>query len=153
MRFLLLLLMCLGPAAAADTLTGQATVIDGDTIEIHGQRIRLEGIDAPESRQSCTNAAGTEYHCGQAAAFALADRIGRAVVKCEGDERDRYKRRLAVCSADGIDLSAWLVEQGLAVAYRKYSTAYVPQEDKARTAMRGIWAGAFEMPWDWRKKR
>jgi endonuclease YncB( thermonuclease family) len=152
MRYLLLLMVCLIPVAAADTLTGQATVIDGDTIEIHGQRIRLEGIDAPESRQSCTDAAGAEYRCGQVAAFALADRIDRAVVKCKGDERDRYRRRLAVCSADGIDLSAWLVEQGLAVAYRKYSTAYIPQEDEARTAKRGLWAGVFELPWEWRKE-
>jgi endonuclease YncB( thermonuclease family) len=139
-----------GPASA-ETLTGQATVIDADTVEIHGERIRLLGIDAPESRQVCTNAAGAEYRCGQAAAFALADKIGRALVTCEGRERDRYKRLVATCFAAGVDLNAWLVEQGLAVAYRRYSKAYVSQEEAARSARRGLWAGEFAMPWDWRK--
>ena len=137
--------------AQAETLVGQATVIDGDTVEIHGNRIRMAGIDAPESRQVCTGADGEEYRCGKVAAFALADRIGRAVVTCEGGERDRYKRLLAVCSAGGADLNAWLVEEGLAVAYRRYSKVYVAQEDAARLAKRGLWAGDFQMPWVWRK--
>jgi endonuclease YncB( thermonuclease family) len=139
------------PAAAGD-LTGQATVIDGDTLEIHGQRIRMVGIDAPESRQLCTGPGGVEYRCGRDAAFALAERIGRGTVICNGKEHDRYKRLLAVCSAGGTDLSAWMVEQGYAVAYRRYSTAYVDEEDRARTEARRLWAGRFEMPWDWRKQ-
>lgn len=137
--------------AAAETQTGQATVIDADTVEIHGMRIRLAGIDAPESRQVYTDAAGADYRCGKVAAFALADRIGRAAVTCEGKQHDRYKRLVATCSAAGVDLNAWLVEQGLAVAYRKYSKAYVPQEDAARAAKRGLWKGRFLWPWDWRK--
>lgn len=137
--------------AYADMLVGQASVIDGDTIEIHGTRIRMAGIDAPESRQFCTNAVGDEYRCGKAAAFALADQIGRAIVTCEGSERDRYKRLVATCFVSGADLNAWMIEQGLAVAYRKYSKFYVPQEEAAKAAHTGIWQGAFEMPWNWRK--
>lgn len=136
--------------AQGETISGQAVVTDGDTIGIHGEKIRLVGIDAPESRQSCV-ADGKEYRCGKVAAFALAARIGRAVVTCEGKERDRYRRLLAVCSAGGVDLNAWLVEQGLAVAYRKYSTIYVPQEEAARAARRGLWAGSFTWPWEWRR--
>src|SRR6185295_14474596 len=85
-------------AAAAADLTGQASVIDGDTIEIHDQRIRLFGIDAPESRQTC-EAAGQTYRCGQQAVLALADRIGQRIVVCEGRDVDRYGRIVAVCRA------------------------------------------------------
>jgi len=144
-------LAVLTSAAQADGPAGQASVIDGDTIEIHGERIRLAGIDAPESRQLCVGADLKQYRCGKTAAFALADRIGRSMVACKGEERDRYGRLIATCSAAGINLNAWMVEQGLAVAYRRYSNAYANQEGAARAARRGLWAGAFEMPWDWRK--
>jgi endonuclease YncB( thermonuclease family) len=137
--------------AQADTLVGQASVVDGDTLEIHGERIRMAGIDAPESRQACIDSLGQQYRCGQVAAFALAGHIGRVVVTCDGKERDRYGRLVATCSAAGVDLSAWMVEQGLAVAYRQYSKAYVPQEEKAKAGHIGLWQGAFQMPWDWRK--
>ena len=138
------------PSSGAE-LTGQATVIDGDTIDIHGTRIRLYGIDAPESRQTC-EAAGEVYRCGQQAAFVLADHIGRHTVYCisKGDP-DRYGRMIAICYTDGQDLSAWLVEQGWALAFRRYSAAYVGQEQAAETAVRGMWAGKFVAPWDWRK--
>src|SRR4051812_19931160 len=99
------LLASLASPVSAESLVGQATVIDGDTVEIHGTRIRLAGIDAPESRQVCTDAAGADYRCGKVAAFALADKIGRAVVRCEGKQRDRYKRLVATCSAGGVDLN------------------------------------------------
>lgn len=132
-------------------LVGQASTIDGDTIEIHGQRIRLAGIDAPESRQSCLDAAHKKYRCGKVAAFALADRIGRAIVRCEGNEHDRYRRLIATCFIGPTDLNAWMVTQGHAVAYRKYSTAYIGLEDEAKAEHRGMWAGEFQMPWDWRR--
>src|SRR5262245_22457012 len=117
------------PCSAADVI-GQATVIDGDIIEIHGQRIRLYGIDAPESEQQCLN--GNEpYRCGQQAALALADHIGRQTVNCEYEDMDRYGGMVASCTAGGDDLGAWLVENGWALAYRRYSTAYVGQEKAA----------------------
>lgn len=138
--------------AAASPLIGQASVIDGDTIEIHGQRIRLDAIDAPESRQFCKDAAGADYRCGQVASFALADKIGRHVVTCDNHGRDRYGRSLSYCSVEGADLGAWLVERGLAVEYRRYSDGrYQAAEDRAKAAHAGLWAGVFEWPWEWRR--
>jgi endonuclease YncB( thermonuclease family) len=141
-------------ATAADNPdpTGQASIIDGDTLEIHGQRIRLYGIDAPESRQTCEAAAQT-YRCGQQAALALSDHIGRQTVACEPRDTDRYGRIVAICRAGSEDLNAWMVAQGWALAYRQYSTAYVGQEEAARAAGLGIWRGAFTAPWDWRHGR
>jgi endonuclease YncB( thermonuclease family) len=136
--------------AAIGALTGRASVIDGDTIEIHGARVRLHGIDAPESNQVCTDAAGAAYRCGQRAALALADRVGSAPVSCDAKDKDRYGRIVAVCSLDGIDLNSWLVREGLAIAYRKYSTDYVREEEAARAAKLGLWAGKFQAPWDFR---
>src|SRR5437868_14728126 len=101
-------------------LVGQASVIDGDTIEIHGTRIRFSGIDAPESRQLC-EANGVSYLCGQKAAIALSDFVGAHIVSCKKTGMDRYRRVIAKCFADGTDLSGWMVSKGWAMAYRKYS--------------------------------
>lgn len=146
---LVVLLLC--TPAYAGTFVGQATVIDGDTIEIHGQRIRLNGIDAPESRQFCEQADGTEYRCGQAAAFALADWIDRGVVSCEQTGTDRYKRAIATCTVRGDDMGRWLVAAGHALAFRRYSIEYVANEEQAQAAKAGLWRGRFVPPWDWRK--
>lgn len=137
--------------AHADGIMGQATVIDGDTIEIHGQRIRLHGIDAPESRQLCEKN-GQEYRCGQQASLALADMVGQAVVRCQPNGVDRYKRIIGVCFKGDQDLNRWMVRNGWAVAYRRYSKDYVTDEESASSAGIGIWAGQFETPADWRKK-
>ncbi|MFD2142891.1 thermonuclease family protein [Ancylobacter oerskovii] len=146
----LALLILLGTSAAAEPLSGQATVIDGDTLEIHGERIRLNGIDAPESRQTCRRADGASYRCGQVAAFALADLIGRATASCEPTGRDRYKRIIATCAVGGTDVGQWMVEQGHAMAFRRYSEVYVPEEIEASRTRRGIWQGPFLPPWAWR---
>ena len=151
MIFLILAASLVAIPVAATEIAGQATVIDGDTIEIHGQRIRLNGIDAPESRQMCERADGTAYRCGQAAAFALADWIGLATVHCEPRGRDRYKRVIATCFARGDDMGRWIIRQGHALAFRRYSTVYVPDEIEAQAAGRGIWQGRFVAPWDWRR--
>jgi endonuclease YncB( thermonuclease family) len=90
------------------------------------------------------------YRCGKDAAFALADRIGRQTIKCEDHGRDRYGRMIAICTVAGDDLSAWLVEEGWALAFRRYSAAYVGQEKAVETAGRGIWSGKFVASWDWR---
>jgi endonuclease YncB( thermonuclease family) len=99
-------------------IAGVASVVDADTIEIHGERIRLYGIDAPESCQTCTDASGRTWSCGQTAALALQDLIGRRTVSCQRD-MDRCGRIVAQCQQDDIDISEWLVGQGLALAYRK----------------------------------
>lgn len=99
-----------GDQSSAQTIVGQASVIDGDTIEIHGARIRLFGIDAPEGGQTCT-AQGKAFACGRRAAFALADKIGRQVVECQPKDRDRYGRVVAVCRVGGEDVNGWMAAQ------------------------------------------
>jgi endonuclease YncB( thermonuclease family) len=137
-------------AFSAAEIAGRASVIDGDTIEIHGQRIRFFGIDAPESQQLC-QADGKPYRCGQQAALALSDHVAARPITCERRNVDRYGRVVAVCSAADEDLNAWMVRQGWALAYRHYSTAYVADEEAAHVARLGIWRGTFEAPWDWRR--
>jgi len=138
-------------AVAADPIivAGMAKVIDGDTVEIRGERVRIHGIDAPETEQTC-DLAGRTIPCGQEATEALARRVGRNQVTCTGTERDRYDRLIAVCLVGGIDLGGWLIEQGLAVAFLKYSRDYVTVEQRAREKKAGIWSTTFLMPWDYR---
>lgn len=152
LSFLLpIVLACYVPAAAADIIRGRASVIDGDTLEIAGKRLRLHGIDAPESKQLCKDGQGIQYRCGQRAALALADKIGSGPVACQARDTDRYNRIVAICSQKGINLNAWMVEEGHALAYRHYSKDYVPQEEAARAAKRGIWSGSFTPPADYRR--
>lgn len=132
--------------------TGIPSVIDGDTIEIHGERVRLHGIDAPESRQLCTRG-GKSVRCGQVAARALDVLIGSRPVSCSPKDRDRYGRTVAVCHVGGVDLNDWMVRRGHAVAYSRYTKAYVAAEAEARHAKRGVWAGSFEKPEDWRRQQ
>ena len=131
-------------------ITGIPSTIDGDSLAISGARIRLHGIDAPESRQLCQKD-GQSYRCGQQATLALDGLINRRSVHCKARDRDRYGRIVAVCFLGDIDLNEWLVRQGHAVAYRRYSKDYVAAENAARTARQGIWDGEFDLPWEWRK--
>ena len=135
-------------------MIGVPSVIDGDTIEIHGQRIRLNGIDAPESAQFCFDAAGGNYRCGQKASLALADFLwARRPTSCIEVDRDgRWKRTVAVCTAGGVDIGEWMVRQGYALDWPKYSAGfYVRAEKEAKAAKRGLWAGSFDKPWEWRR--
>ncbi len=121
----LAVLIALLPAIALADVTGQASVIDGDTIEIHGQRIRLHGIDAPELAQTCWDRNG-EYPCGRIARTAALDLIaGEDTVTCETRGKDRFGRWLAVCFAGGFSINRNMVYTGWALAYRRYSTDYV----------------------------
>lgn len=137
--------------ALSQSLSGTASVIDGDTIEIHGQRIRLHAIDAPESRQTCTRG-GRTWRCGREAALALADRIGRRPVTCDRRDIDRYGRVVSVCREGGEDLNAWMVRSGWALAYRRYGRDYIRAEAEAQRNRRGLWSGEFIAPWDWRRR-
>lgn len=143
-------LPALSSEAETPELSGIASVIDGDTIEIHATRIRLDGIDAPESAQLCRDGRDKVWRCGQRAAMALSERIDGRPVRCRQTGTDRYGRVVANCSVAGEGLNRWMVGQGWAVAYRHYSLAHVAAEDGARLAARGLWQGRFEMPWDWR---
>lgn len=139
-------------ATSAEVIVGRASVIDGDTLEIHGARIRLYGIDAPESDQSYT-VRGKSSPCGQLAALALSNKIGSRPVTCEPKDRDRYNRVLAVRRSGGEDLNAWMVAEGWAMAHRHYSDDYIQQEDHASASKLGIWQGDFVPPWDWRRSK
>ena len=140
-------------AGNAGPLTGRASVIDGDTVEIAGQRVRFNGIDAPESSQQCDDAKGFRYQCGAKAANALDEFLAASrPVRCQFVEWDRYSRYVGNCfRADGVSVAAWLVENGHALDWPKYSGgAYAGQQAKAKGAGRGIWSGTFQYPWDWR---
>lgn len=140
------------PAATADgAIVGTASVIDADTLDIRSERIRLVGVDAPESGQKCEDATGALVRCGSIAANALDAWINRNPVTCVSEGKDRYQRVLGKCSVRGQSVQDWLVRNGHAVAYRQYSTEFVPAELAAREAKAGIWAGEFVMPSEWRK--
>lgn len=141
-----------GPAPAGD-LAGRARLVDGDTIEVAGQPVRLHGIDAPETGQSCEGADGRPYACGVRAADALRALIGSAEVSCKGTRQDRYGRLIATCRAGGIDLNREMVRLGLALAYEEYSDDYLPEQVEAFKAGRGLWAGTFDRPADVRAAR
>lgn len=137
-------------AIAGATLSGSARIIDGDTLEVRGTRVRLHGIDAPESAQRCRSG-GRLWVCGRDAARALVRRIGSRPVACEERDRDRYGRMVAVCRVGDEDVNAWMVAEGWAFAYRRYSMRYVADEMAAKAAGRGIWRGDVVAPWDWRR--
>lgn len=136
---------------AREQHAGSVRVLDGDTLDMDGTRIRMFGIDAPESKQTCRRNR-RDWACGEEATEALAKVIGRQSVRCEERDIDRYQRVVAECWAGGRNLNAWMVEQGWAVAYREYGGAiYDAQEASAKAAKRGVWNGRFVMPWDWRR--
>ncbi|MDT0684613.1 thermonuclease family protein [Roseicyclus sp. F158] len=139
------------PATTA-TLSGRAKVVDGDTLRVDDERVRLFGIDAPESDQSCARPDGTAWQCGQAATQALEAMIVAGQVDCEVRDVDRYGRSVAICQSGSVELNREMVAQGLAVAYREYSRRYVGDERAAREIDRGIWATEFVMPQEWRSR-
>uniref|UniRef100_UPI00168BFE1F thermonuclease family protein n=1 Tax=Brevundimonas diminuta TaxID=293 RepID=UPI00168BFE1F len=125
-------------------------VVDGDTLTIDGERIRLWGVNAPEQDQTCRRH-GQDYRCGEGARQALREWIGQSAVSCVEVEKDQYGCRVARCAVDGQDIGAWMVSQGLALDYRRYSAGvYARDEASARAAARGLHAGTFEPAWAWR---
>ena len=136
----------------ASGVSGYASVIDGDTIDIQGRRIRLEGIDAPEGRQTCTRD-GIPEDCGRIAANALAGIIGGAAIECRSKGEDQYDRMLGVCYRGDLDINGEMVRRGNAVAYTRYAWRYIPHEMSARWKGQGIWATEFVSPESWRRSR
>ncbi|QPM89204.1 thermonuclease family protein [Pseudooceanicola algae] len=136
-------------ARAEFSVTGAARVVDGDTLDIAGTKIRLFGIDAPESAQSCNG-----LPCGQqSTAFMQRITSGRQIT-CTGAEYDAYDRLLAHCFAGKVDLGGTMIANGHAMAFVRYSRDYLPLEDEARAAGRGLWArGTPQTPWDFRASR
>ena len=141
------------------SVTGHAKVTDGDTIKINTFKIRLDGIDAPEKKQKCKRpyleifmfTFYEDYSCGQKSTEALIKKINNQKFTCKISNVDYFKRLIGECYKRKINLNAWLVSNGHAVAFRKYSKKYVPDEILAKQEKKGIWQGKFEMPWDYRK--
>ena len=137
-------------SALGSDISGPARVVDGDTLEIGSNRIRIHGIDAPETRQTCLRN-NAEWLCGAGATQALRTMTQNNFVSCIARSTDRYGRIVGMCSVDGMDVGEALVKMGLALAYRKYSSDYVGAESSAKADRIGVWAGLFVKPWDWRR--
>ena len=145
------MLLLLSGSALADDFVGQASVVDGDTLEIHGIRIRLWGIDAPESSQLCRGEDSLQYRCGAQAANDLDAFIARRPVNCSPLSLDQYGRTVATCSVGGNDLGEWLVRKGLALDWPQYSKGrYGSAQRDAERADAGIWKGSYVEPWLYR---
>jgi len=140
-------------SSLAGSIVGQATVIDGDTFKIGPVKIRLHGVDAPESGQTCSEN-GTTWRCGQQAALALDEQLRGQHLKC-WPKGQSYDRVVAQCwvSETGEDIAEWLSLNGWAVAAPKYSQVYLPAEAQAKAAGLGVWSSDFELPWVWRKSK
>jgi endonuclease YncB( thermonuclease family) len=154
-----LVLILATSAASAQSIVGRASVIDGDTLDIRGERVRILDIDAPESGQFCfkktENLDVGAWPCGQKAALALSDWIGQQTVTCESTKKEAnelYKHWLARCTVAGQDVAEWLAANGWAVPYRdcKCDTTRNVAHG-ARAAQLGIWTSAFTLPWVWRE--
>lgn len=136
--------------AQQGAISGIARIIDGDTLEVAGTKIRLFGIDAPEHGQICRDAANTGYDCGARASAQMESLIAGQAVSCLPRTTDRYGRTVAVCSVAGRDLGREMVSSGWGVAFERYSRDYVGDEKQAHERRLGLWQGSFERPSDYR---
>ncbi|HEY0598576.1 thermonuclease family protein [Brevundimonas sp.] len=136
--------------AGAERLEGVARVIDGDTLDVGGVRVRLHGIDAFERDQMCDRPQGP-WACGAAATRALKSRAEGRRLACEVLDTDRYGRKVSRCEREGVDVAEALVAGGLALAYRRYSRDYVDEELAAEAGGAGAWNGSFDRPEQWRR--
>ena len=143
----------------ASEIIGFPKIIDGDSIHIKSYKIRLEGIDAPEMKQKCKKpylqimffTFQKDYYCGQISKKKLVQKIGNKQVQCIISGNDRYKRYLATCLKGKINLNRWMVRNGYALAYRRYSKLYILDENFAKEEKLGLWSGTFTEPEKWRK--
>ena len=134
-----------------DVKSYEIKIIDGDTIHLNGEKIRFNGIDTPELKQTC-NKDNEIVLCGIEAKKLLIEKIGQDKVQCIREGKDQYNRTLAECFINDLSLSSYLVRKGYAFAYRKYSSKFIRDEDYARANNLGMWSMKFEYPWDYRKK-
>ena len=147
----LIILCILNIKVLASEISGVPIITDGDTIKILNKRIRFHGIDTPEKKQICTRNS-KEYSCGKEATKALKRKISDKSVTCKvRDKLDRYKRYVGVCFLDDVNLNKWMVRNGYAVAYRRYSKDYIEDENYAKKNKIGLWSGYFTHPEKWRK--
>ena len=160
--FLIFIMILFIGNANSKEIYGKAKVVDGDTIHIKSYKIRLEAIDAPEMKQKCkrefiriSTIIGInfkkDYFCGATAKKKLVNKIDNILIKCIYASKDRYKRYLATCYKNSINLNKWMVRNGYAVAYKRYSKKYIKDEDYAKKNKLGIWQGSFIRPEKWRK--
>ena len=140
------------PVPIHQDFAGVARVIDGDTIHVGDTRVRLEGIDAPETTQTCKRPTGEDWACGHEANRAMRHMAEGREVVCRNNGLDKYGRTLATCFVDGLDVSKEMVKRGLAWAFVRYSTIYVAEEAVARAAKLGIWQGEALPAWDFRAR-
>ena len=141
-------------------ITGKARITDGDTIKINNQKIRLFGIDAPETKQFCKEVYLSflifnfkrDYKCGEKSTNALKKKIQGKNIRClVQDNKDRYRRNIGICYLKKQDINSWLVKNGHAIAYRRYSKKYIKDEQYAEDNKLGIWQGTFMEPEKWRR--
>ena len=146
----------------AEEISGIPKIVDGDTVHINKNKFRLEGIDAPEMRQKCKKESlkisfiigftfYKDYNCGEVSKEKLKSKIRGSEIKCIFTTKDRYKRYIATCYKEKTNLNQWMVRNGFAIAYRRYSKTYVPDEEFAKENKLGLWKGKFMEPEKWRK--
>ena len=126
------------------------TVIDGDTIRLGDVKIRFSGIDAPEINQTCVASEG-KVACGKISRDLLIEKVTNNKISCTDEGKDFYGRVLGECFVNGESLSSYLVREGFAFAYRKYSNKYIEDEEYAKFNKLGMWSMEFQYPWDYRR--
>jgi endonuclease YncB( thermonuclease family) len=152
MRLIAILWLSMIVPALGSEANGIPQIVDADTVYIGQTKIRLQGVDAPEMDQVCLNAKGKPWTCGIDARAALDRHSDGKSWLCRTSGVDRYGRDLGTCYVGNEDINGWLVREGWALAFRRYSMAYVPDEERARNSRKGLWQGAFVPPWDWRHR-
>jgi len=149
--FATIILLNLKAQVIASEIYGISVITDGDTIKISNNKIRMHGIDAPEKNQKCVKNK-KKYNCGVVATEKLIQKIGKNKVKCLTQKnKDKYNRFIGVCFVKQDNLNKWMVRNGYAVAYRRYSKDYILDEEFAKTNKFGLWSGTFLSPEKWRK--
>ena len=161
-KIIFVLILISNTTLYAQEIVGLPRIVDGDTIHIGEYKFRLEGIDAPEMRQQCKKESFKisyligftfykDYNCGRVSKEKLITKINTSEIKCISSSKDRYKRYIATCFKGKTNLNQWMVRNGFAIAYRRYSKKYVPDEVFAKENKLGLWQGKFMEPEKWRK--